>query len=125
MKKIYFILFIGLLFACTGNFKDKGSISVHNGEGKEVSIPFQISDYSEFSKKFTNEIFLQVVKRSSEEAKSRCKYELTYEPISIDVFSENDTITTLLSFSAKNGFGVPNKERGYCKFKGSTLIDSF
>lgn len=30
-----------------------------------------------------------------------------------------------IDFRAKNGFGVPNEESKYAKFKGTELFDSF
>ncbi|HPI86149.1 MAG TPA: hypothetical protein PLR01_07230 [Bacteroidales bacterium] len=125
MKKNLIFILIFLMASCTLFYKNEGKISVKNGEGKKVSIPYQIANYREFRQRFSYDIFIQVVKTASEEAKRSCKYELTYEPVEIDMFSNNDTITTLLTFSAKNAFGVPDKERSYCKFKNGRLIDSF
>jgi len=125
MKKSLSFLIVCLLIACSGGFKEKGEIKLKNGEGQEVSIPYQINGFTDFSKIVSKDDFFIIVQKASDEAKTRCKYKPTYVPVSIDIFNKHDTITTLHSFTAKNAFGVPDELRSYCKFKGTDIIDSF
>lgn len=125
MKKLVFVITAILLFSCSTGFKQKGTFKLTNGASEKVSISYDISNYEDYKKMFSKEDFNIIVREASCEAKKNCKYELTYQLISIVLFSSNDTTTTIFKFSAKNAFGVPDESTAYCEFKGTNLIHSF
>ena len=126
MKKLMLIIFVtSFCFSCNEPLKESGSIDVLNGTDIKTQIPFQIGNFIEFQKTVSKIDFDKIIKKSSIEAKNNCKYILTFEPISISMFSENDTITTVFRYSAKNAFGVPDELTTYSKFKGVVFIRSF
>mgnify|MGYP003403387038 CR=1 FL=1 len=108
----------------TSCFQEKGKIAVENGEGEKISIPYYVAYFEDFKKHYTKDDFEYFVEEASNEARLMCKHTPTYEPKSVDVLSEGETVTIKISFNAKNSFGVPNDETGYFKFKGRVLIDS-
>lgn len=103
----------------TSCLKKEGTISIKNGRGKDVEVPYKISPniVTQYSKKD----FKSIVSQASELAKSRCKYELTYEPMEVNVYGF-DTISLIINFSAENGFGVPDMEVAYFDFVGTDYI---
>lgn len=113
-----------MLCSLTSCFQEKGKVVVENGEGKKISIPYYVAYFEDFKKRYTKDDFDYFVEEASNEAKLMCKHTLTYEPQSIDLLSEKDTVTTIVRFNAKNSFGVADDETGYCRFKKKVLIYS-
>ena len=108
MKKIiYSISIISALFlsSCSSKPKKEGQITLKNGEDKEVSVDYQISNYDEFASQIQNkEDFQKIIEKASSEAHKTCKFMPTYEPKQISILISNDTVTTFLTFNAKNAF---------------------
>lgn len=126
MKKlVLFLIVASFCYSCNKPLKESGSVEVLNGNDIKTQIPYQIGDFNEFQKTVSKIDFDKIVEKSSIEAKNNCKYILTFEPMSISMFSLNDTITTIFRYSAKNAFGVPDELTTYCKFKGAEFIRSF
>ena len=143
MKNLIIISVMCFLFSCSDGAKvknelsTKGEVEVENGMGEKVKIPYLIlyRSSSDSVKRMTLEYFNKIVNSTSLTAKYKCKYKPTYEPVRIDLMLQkgfnldatlnNDSITTVIEFRAKNAFGVPDDLSSYAKFKGEVLIESF
>ena len=143
MKSLIFISVVCFLFSCTSGVKlknelsTKGEVEVENGMGQKVKIPYEIlyASASDSVKRMTLNYFNKIVNDASVVAKYRCKFKPTYEPIIIDLMLQkgfnpdatmnNDSITTVIEFRAKNAFGVPDDLKSYSIFKNSNEIESF
>lgn len=129
MKQIIYSLSITLILfltACSSKPKKEGQITLKNGEDKEVLVNYQITNYDEFITQINNkEDFQTIIDKASSEAHMTCKFMPTYEPKQISFIISNDTVTTFLTFNAKNAFGVPGSNISFSKFKKTTFIESF
>jgi len=119
---MFIILF---LTSCSLGLKRKGSVQVENGMNQKVSINYEIINSKDSTKLLLKEDFIKIVNQASNEARLSCKYKPTYEPFEVILLMNNDTVKTIVNFRAKNGFGVPNEESKYAKFRGTELFDSF
>lgn len=109
-------------------FEAKGQISLENGEGVKIDVPYEFVNeehFSKFTSQLSREDFEAIVNRSSMKSKLRCKYELTYIPTLVELMVNNDTTTVIFRFHAKNAFGVPDELTSYLKFKGTNFIEQF
>lgn len=127
MKKlalIYSIFAMILMSSCKQ--AQKGNIEVTNGEGKSVSIPYQIAifKYDELISKVNKDDFKTISEKASSEAKMKCKFMPTYEPKEFSYMIENDTITVMVIFHAKNAMGVSDSQMSSSKFIGTTFIST-
>jgi hypothetical protein len=122
MKKTLVFLIVCVLFACSDGYKEKGEIKLKNGEGQEMSIPYEIGGFARFSKIVSKEDFNFIVHKASEVAKTKCKDKRTYVPLTIVLWAENDTINTTHCYTAD---GVPDEFKLYCSYIGTDLIESF
>jgi hypothetical protein len=127
MKKNIFIALLIFLSSCSSQLKERGEIPLPNGEGKPVKVEYQIYDFPKLSKKLTMEDFESIAKKAADVSKSLCKNELTFEPIEFSLYSagSKDTITVSFNMTAKNGFGVPQKQNVYVDFIGTRYIGYF
>jgi hypothetical protein len=127
MKKNIFIAILIFLSSCSPQLKEKGEITLPNGEGKPVKVKYQIYDFPEIAKKYTMKDFESMANKSADVAKSLCKNDLTFEPIEFRLYSagSGDTMTVNFDMSAKNGFGVPQKQKVYVDFVGTRYIGYF
>lgn len=127
MGKNLFIAIIIFFSSCSSQLKEKGEVILPNGEGKPMKVKYQIYDFPEFVKKYTLEDFEGMANKSAAIAKSICKNELTFEPIEFILYSagSNDTMTVNFDMTAKNGYGVPQKQKVYVDFVGTRYIDFF
>jgi hypothetical protein len=128
MKPLLYILLGIFVVTCKSpstKFENEGELLLKNGEGAEVPVKYQITDFDKFVKYYTKDQFDTIVSISTEEAKYRCKYPLTYIPNDIILFMTNDTLVTKMSFTASNAFGVPDKLSAFSRFNGMVLIETF
>jgi len=125
MKRKGLFLLSFLLISCSNEFKDEGVIKMENGEHKEVEVTYSVVDFADFSERFTQDDFEQIVKIAASEAKSNLNFEATFVPLSFMISNHLDTATIFFKFMGKNAFGVPGEMTGYTKFKGTHLIKSF
>ena len=122
MKKIFVFILVCSLSSC---LQEKGSVVVENGNGEKVSIPYEITDLEAFRNLYSLADLRYFAEKSSEKAKYSCKHEPTYEPKEIGFRLMGDTLVAVMSFTAKNGFGVPDDLIHYYQYKGKTLIYSY
>jgi hypothetical protein len=121
MKKLICILLTIVLVSCNKTDIKYGEIKVTNGVDKKISIPYSFVGYKEFNKIYSKSDFNYIAEKTTSDAKSFCKYELTFEPLKLELFINHDTTTCRLDFSAKSGFGVPQKMHVWTKFAGKYL----
>lgn len=127
MKKNLFIAILIFISSCSPQLKEKGEINLPNGEGKPVKVKYEIYEFPKFAKKYTMKDFEGMANKSADVAKSICKNDLTFEPIEFKLYSagSGDTMTVNFDMSAKNGFGVPQKQKVYVDFVGTRYIGYF
>jgi hypothetical protein len=124
MKKTILILLTSVLVSCSLiMLQEKGSVKIENGEGKRVSVSYEIFDLKKVEQHLNKSEFDKIVPDASVQAKKTCKYPLTYEPISFRLYLDNELTIICLDFSAKNGFGVPSGKAGYTDHIAPILVD--
>ena len=86
------------------------SVLVINGDDKKTLTPYEIGkfNYAEIVKNINIEKFHSIIEKTALEAKSTCKFVLTYEPKKFDILIKDDKINILHKYSAKNAMGVPS-----------------
>jgi hypothetical protein len=114
------VVIIAVVFFKTTYLSKEGEISVKNGKGVEVDVPYNILS-SEISENYSKRDFKKILIKASQLANSSCKYEPTYEPLRFNVYG-SDTTTVSISFSAENSFGVPDELFDYYDFVGTDYI---
>lgn len=114
------VVILAVVFFKTTYLSEKGEISVKNGKGVEVDVPYNILS-SEISENYSKRDFKKILIKASQLANSSCKYEPTYEPLRFNVYG-SDTTTVSISFSAENSFGVPDELFDYYDFVGTDYI---
>jgi hypothetical protein len=124
MKKNIFIAILIFLSSCSPQLKEKGEITLPNGEGNPVKVNYRIYEFPKFAEKYTMKDFESMAKKSTDVAKSICKNDLTFVPNDIQLISTgtNDSMTIYFDMTAKNGFGVPKKQTVYIDFVGTRYI---
>ena len=130
MKKLIYLLLLVVATisqSCSSKPAQTGQVTVKNGEDKDVTISYEIPklNYDSFISQIDGEKFQTIVEKASSEAHINCKFLPTYEPRQISLIISGDTVTTFLTFFAKNGYGVKDSGVRISKFKGSNLIETF
>jgi hypothetical protein len=117
-------LLFALLLLSSCKQPQQGKINVTNGEGILVNVPYEIAilSYDELSKKINKDDFKIITEKASSEAKMKCKFLPTYNPKGFSYMIEQDTITVIVTFHAKNALGVSNSEISFSKFLGNKFI---
>lgn len=122
MKKIFFLLLPCLILITSCGLNKEGKVSVEDGEGNSIKIPYAFYDYKDFLKEHhTQADFKDIVRKSNLEAIYSCRNKLTYIPKKISFLYEKGDVTTLLVFEAKNGFGVPIENKAGTYYRGITF----
>ncbi|MEI7662087.1 MAG: hypothetical protein WCK34_07815 [Bacteroidota bacterium] len=122
MKKYKLFILSFLLVSCSYiMLQEKGSIKLENGEGKKVSVTYEILDFQKVKQFLNKSEFDKIVPEASSKAKETCKYPLTYEPRKFELYMDNGTTIICIYYSAKNGFGVPLEIHSFVKFSGTTF----
>jgi hypothetical protein len=145
MKNLITVFFISFLFSCTtapkkierkaNDIPIDGKFLIENGMGKMDSIAYTLLYTLDSDIRMDTVYFRKIIEKASLTAKYTCKYKPTYEPIRISILPQKgfnpdpvankDSISTILEFRAKNGFGVPNEHSSYCVFHGGNKIKDF
>ena len=122
MKKILLLLPIASIFlnSCgdSTNFSStSGKVLVEVGQIKD-SISFLNTDST-----LTSEADIKsLIDQTAFEGQLNIKNPLTFKPLDCMIYSENDTTTVNLSFSAENSFGVPGELTASCLFVNKRII---
>ena len=98
--------------SCSKTIKDSGSVELTNGKGEKVEITYQIppQDVEPIAKKYSYEQFLNLVEEVSSKSKIACNHMATYSPKELSILQSGDTSTFMLTFYAKNSYGVEDSE---------------
>lgn len=108
------ILFAAVLFSsCGKKISETGTIEVKNGEGDLVELPYRVvpAEAIDFlSKQYTYKQFDSIVSEVSSKSKLACNVSLSYKPKELSILQKNDTSTFMLTFYAKNSYGVEDSE---------------
>lgn len=118
------LIFVSFI-SCTESVKEKGQITLKSGDGKDISVEYEIDSLAGFTPKYSMKDLISISEQLSKRAEDECKFPLTYEPKRIIVFFKNGELATGMDFTAKNAFGTPIKGVLYGKYKGTVLGESF
>jgi hypothetical protein len=99
----------------------EGKIAVKNGKGERVNVRYHILN-REILKEYSKSDFSKVINYASEQAKNSCNYEPTYEPLQFTIYGDFETLAVNVSFSAENGFGVPDELSESYLFEGTEYM---
>jgi len=114
MKRNLILIFCCSLgfISCSKTIKDSGSVELTNGKGEKVEITYQIppQDVEPIAKKYSYEQFLNLVEEVSSKSKIACNHMATYSPKELSILQSGDTSTFMLTFYAKNSYGVEDSE---------------
>ena len=80
------ILIIVSFISCTESVKEKGQITLKSGDGKDISVQYEIDSLSGFTPKYSMEDLISISEQLSKRAEDKCSFPLTYEPKKIIVF---------------------------------------
>lgn len=126
MKKIGFALVVLFLTSCGNSIKKRGEITLKNGQDKDVSVSYSISNEVDFiNEKYTEKEFRHIIEITSIWANTQCVNEATYEPIksSVTILPE-DTVMVTVKGSCENNFGAKGDISNHEMFIGTEKIKS-
>jgi len=118
------LIFVSFI-SCTESVKEKGQITLKSGDGRDISVQYEIDSLSVFTQKYSIKDLISISEQLSKRAENKCSFPLTYEPKRIIVFFKNGELATGMDFTAKNAFGTPIKGVLYGEYKGTELGRSF
>jgi hypothetical protein len=98
--------------SCSKKIEDSGSIELTNGKDERVKVTYRIpsEDVEHISKKYTFEQFYKLAEEVSSRSKIACNHMATYSPKDLSIIQSGDTSTFMMTFYAKNSYGVEDSE---------------
>ena len=102
---------LGVL-SCSKKISDSGTIELTNGKDERVQVTYRIppQDLELLSKKYSFEQFFKLAEEVSSRSKIACNHMATYIPKDLSVIQSGDTSTFMMTFYAKNSYGVEDSE---------------
>ena len=125
MKKVMTILVTLIVLSSCSSItqKDDGKISIQNGSGENVSIPFKIMGEITTAQ-ITKSDVQHYARMASIPAKNACKYQLTFTPQKIEIYENDDKeIVVAFQFSAQNAYGVAGLHTVFDHYKNGKQCD--
>jgi hypothetical protein len=114
------------IVSCSKTIDDSGSLELTNGKGEKVEVSYRIppQEVEPIAKKYSYQQFLNLAEEVSSKSKFACNHMATYSPKELSVIQRGDTSTFMMTFYAKNSYGVEDSEILFYDVVDGQFVDS-